>query len=73
MHDAPDVWADKAGEEPLEEAHEEDVVDESLRVQAGGDHSADTTSHRDAVQNAADQSMSMLKRHNSVSAAGWAA
>ena len=61
MNDAPDVWPDEATEEPLKEAHEEDVVVESFVINAGADHGADTASERDKVQDGANEGVIMLK------------
>ena len=69
VHDAPDVWANEASEEPLEETHEEHIVDETLVVEAGGDHGADARGHGDAVEDAADERVGVLQRHHGVRAA----
>ena len=61
MNDTPDPWANEAGEEPLEEAHQEDVVDEALVVDASGDHGANTGRHGDAVEDTADQCWCVLE------------
>ena len=69
VDDAPDVWPDEAAEEPLEEAHEEDVVVEALVVDAGADHGSDTAGERNKVEGCADQGMAVLKRDNCIFAA----
>ena len=61
MHDAPDPWANQAGEEPLEKAHQEYVVDEALVVDASGDHGANTGCHGDAVEDAADEGAGVVE------------
>ena len=73
MNDAPDVWPDEAAKEPLEEAHEEDVVVEAFVVDAGADHCADATGHWDEVQDGTDQGMIVLERQDGVFAAVRAA
>ena len=73
MNDAPDVWSDEATEEPLEEAHKEDVVVESLVVDAGADHGADSAGHGDEVEDGADESVVVFERNNRVFAAVGAA
>ena len=72
VNDAPDPWTYEASEEPLEESHEEDVVDETFLVDAGADHGSNSACERDEVQDGADQSMVVLERHDSVSAASGA-
>ena len=61
MNDAPDIWPDKAAKEPLEEAHEEDVVVEAFVVDAGADHGSDAAGERDEVQDGADQGVVVLE------------
>ena len=73
MNDAPDVWSDEATEEPLEPAHEEDVVDETLVGEAGADHGADSAGHGDEVEDGANESVVVLERNNRVFAAVGAA
>ena len=69
MNDAPDVWSDEATEEPLEEAHKEDVVVESLVVDAGADHGSDATGEGNPVEDGADHGVIMLERNNRIFAA----
>ena len=66
MDDAPDVWSDEATEEPLEPAHKENVVVESLVVDAGADHGADSAGHGDEVEDGADESVVVFERNNRV-------
>ena len=73
VDDAPDVWPDEATEEPLQEAHEEDVVVESLVVDAGADHGADSAGHGDEVEDGAEESHVVFERNNRVFAAVGAA
>ena len=69
VDDAPDVWPDEAAEEPLKEAHEEDVVVEALVVDAGADHGSDTAGEGNPVEDGADHGVIVLERHNCVFAA----
>ena len=73
MDDAPDVWSDEATEEPLEEAHEEDVVDEALVAEAGAEHGADSACKREEVEDGAEKSVLVFEPNNRVFAALWAA
>ena len=73
MHDAPNPWSNQASEEPLQEAQQEDVVDEALVADAGGDHGSDSSSERDDVQDAADHGWGFFERDNGIGAASGAA
>ena len=61
MNDAPDVWPDEPAKEPLEEAHEEDVVVEAFVVDAGADHGAKAASERDPVKNGTNERVVVLQ------------
>ena len=73
MDDAPDVWSDEATEEPLEEAHEEDVVVEAAVLEAGADHGADAAGEGDEVEDGADERVVVFERNDRVFAAVGAA
>ena len=61
MNDAPDVWPDEPAKEPLEEAHEEDVVVESFVVDASADHGANAAGHRDEVKDGTNERVIVLE------------
>ena len=73
VDDAPDVWPDEAAEEPLKEAHEEDVVVEALVTEAGADHGADSAGEGDEVEDGADECVVVFERNDRVFAAVGAA
>ena len=61
MDDTPDVRSDEATKEPLEEAHEEDVVVEAFVVDAGADHGANTAGHRDPIKDGTKERVIVLE------------
>ena len=61
MDDTPDVGSDEATKEPLEEAHEEDVVVESFVVDASANHGANAAGHRDEVKNGTNERVVVLQ------------
>ena len=73
VHDAPDVTEDQATEEPLEESHQEHIVDEARFVQAGRNHGAITACERNEVQNSHALGLAFRKGDNGVLASFRAA